>query len=309
MRLGHTCRSSCRIVFAVVINGAITSVLLARPRPRRLSHPPRKRHLRRAATNALEQTVYETKVKPFLAAHCFKCHDDVTTRAGFRIDTLGTDFLADKAADHWKEIYDKLGVAKMPPKDEPRPKESDVTVVMDWIDREIRNAERRARNSSGRTRRLNRTEYFNTLRDLFDLDERYARSLVDELPPDGKLDGFDRAGASLYIDQAQLAKYFELAERVLNERVLRPKPAPNVPVKDFAKNLRWREGTEQGKLTLLKPHEYFGNIFLGPGGTSKTLATLPTGARIYELKNGGIEYLAGSKDFHMGSHGARLDGP
>ena len=40
------------------------------------------------------QTIYETKVKPFLAAHCLKCHDDATTRAGFRIDTLGTDFLA-----------------------------------------------------------------------------------------------------------------------------------------------------------------------------------------------------------------------
>jgi magnesium-transporting ATPase (P-type) len=26
--------------------------------------------------------------------------------------------------------------------------------------------------------------------DLFDLDDRYVRSLVDELPPDGKLDGF-----------------------------------------------------------------------------------------------------------------------
>ena len=113
---------------------------------------------------------------------------------------------------------------------------------MDWIDREIRNAEKRARNSSGRTRRLNRTEYFNTLRDLFDLDEHYVRSLVDELPPDGKLDGFDRAGASLYIDQAQLAKYFELAERVLNERVLMPKPAANVPVKDFAKRHALEDG-------------------------------------------------------------------
>ncbi|HET6881356.1 MAG TPA: hypothetical protein VFI31_14435, partial [Pirellulales bacterium] len=47
------------------------------------------------------QAVYETTVKPFLAVHCFKCHDDDTTRAGFHIDTLGTDFLADKAADHW----------------------------------------------------------------------------------------------------------------------------------------------------------------------------------------------------------------
>src|SRR5215469_10305024 len=87
--------------------------------------------------SAESQTVYETKVEPFLAEHCLHCHDNITTRAGFRIDTLGTDFLADKTADHWKEIYDKLGLGKMPPKDEARPKESDVTVVMDWIDEEI----------------------------------------------------------------------------------------------------------------------------------------------------------------------------
>ena len=179
---------------------------------------------------------------------------------------------------------------------------------MDWIDQEIRNAEQRAKNSSGRTRRLNRTEYFNTLRDLFDLDENYVRSLADELPPDGKLDGFDRAGASLYIDQAQLAKYFELAERVLNERVLMPKPAANVPVKEFAKDMHWRPEHESGKLTLLKPTQHFGTIFLGPMGWTKTLATLPTGARIYELKNGGIEYLAGGKDFHIGSHGLGIVG-
>jgi hypothetical protein len=258
--------------------------------------------------SAESQTVYETRVEPFLAEHCYHCHDDSTTRAGFRIDTLGTDFLADKAADHWKEIYDKLGLAKMPPKDEPRPEEGDVTVVMDWIDREIRNAERRARNSSGRTRRLNRAEYFNTLRDLFDLDEDYIRNLVDELPPDGKLDGFDRAGASLFIDQAQLAKYFELAERVLNERVLMPRPAAPVPVKEFAKEMRWRPEHKEGKLTLLKPTERFGTIFLGPMGWTRTLATLPTGARIYELKNGGIEYLAGGKDFHIGSHGIGVQG-
>jgi hypothetical protein len=254
------------------------------------------------------QAVYETKVRPFLAAHCLKCHDDATTRAGFRIDTLGTDFLADKAADHWKEIYDNLGVGKMPPKDEDRPKASDVTLVMDWIDREIRHAERRAKNSSGRTRRLNRTEYFNTLRDLFELDDRYVRSLENELPPDGKVDGFDRAGASLYIDQAQLAKYFELADCVLNERVLMPKPAATVPVKDFAKDMRWRPEHEGGTRTILKPTERFGTIFLGPEGWAKKLATLPTGATVYELKNGGIEYLAGGKDFHIGSHGVGTSG-
>jgi hypothetical protein len=252
--------------------------------------------------------LYNQVVRPFLQAHCVKCHDDQDTRAGFRIDTLGTDFLVGKTADHWKEIYDNLGVDKMPPEDEPRPSASDVKLVMDWIDQEIRSAETQARNSTGHTRRLNRTEYFNTLRDLFELDESYVRNLVDDLPPDGKVDGFDRAGSSLYIDQAQLAKYFELAERVLNERVFMPQPAPVVPVKDYAKNIRFRPEHDGGKVTILKPTESFGNIFLGPNGWTKRLATLPVGARIFELKNGGIEYLAGDFNFHMGSHGIGTTG-
>src|SRR5258706_15792542 len=104
-----------------------------------------------------------------------------------------------------------LGLGKMPPKKEARPTEAEARTVTDWIDQEIRNAERLAKNSPGRTRRLNRTEYFNTLRDLFSLDGNYTRSLMDALPQDGRVDGFDRAGASLYIDQSQLAKHFELA--------------------------------------------------------------------------------------------------
>src|SRR5437762_2515155 len=63
---------------------------------------------------------FDQTVKPFLEEHCYDCHDETTTRAGFRIDTLGTDFLADKNADNWKEIYDSLGLGTMPPKKEPR---------------------------------------------------------------------------------------------------------------------------------------------------------------------------------------------
>lgn len=245
------------------------------------------------------QKAFDTKIRPFLQAHCFKCHDDKETRAGFRIDTLGTDFLAGKTADHWKEIYDNLGLGKMPPKKEERPAASDVTVVMDWIDQEIRNAERLAKNSSGRTRRLNRTEYFNTLRDLFDLEEDYVRSLEEELPPDGKVDGFDRIGSSLYIDQAQLAKYVELAERVLSQKVLAPKPKVAAPAKAFVRDMKWDAESQNGKFTKVDVVTSLGGIL-----DKREFATFPTGATIYELKNGGIEYLCGGERIALGHHGS-----
>ncbi len=241
------------------------------------------------------QKQFEQIVRPFLEDHCYSCHDDAKTRAGFRIDTLGTDFLADRNADDWKEIYDSLGLGKMPPKKEPRPTESETKAVTDWIDQEMRNAERLAKNSPARTRRLNRTEYFNTLRDLFSLDDNYARSLVDELPPDGKVDGFDRVGAALYLDQAQLAKYFELAGRILSERVLNPKPKATVPVKEYVRDMRWEAWTEHGKFSKVDVMSALASIL-----DKKEMITLRTGATMYELKNGGIEYLCGGDRIVLG---------
>src|SRR6185436_12659926 len=98
--------------------------------------------------------------------------------------------------------------------------------VADWIIRELRTAEKRAKGMAGRipTRRLNRTEYANTLRDLFSLDENFVRALEQDLPMDGKVDGFDRGGAGLFIDGAQMARYLETADVVLSKTVFGSKP-------------------------------------------------------------------------------------
>ena len=282
------------ILFAlplVVLVGLLSGWRAIRAIPSAAAAPP--------ALSPESKKVFETKVKPFLETHCVRCHNDKETRAGFRIDTLGTDFLAGKTADHWKEIYDKLGLGKMPPKKEPQPAASAAATVMDWIDQEIRTAERLAKNSAGRTRRLNRTEYFNTLRDLFDLDENYIRSLEEELPPDGKVDGFDRGGASLYIDQAQLAKYFELADRVLSQKVFAAKPKIAAPAKDFVRDMVWDRDSDHGKFTKVDVMGPLIGII-----DNREMITLPTGATVYELKNGGIEYLCGGERIALGHHGS-----
>jgi Protein of unknown function (DUF1592)/Protein of unknown function (DUF1587)/Protein of unknown function (DUF1595) len=226
------------------------------------------------------QKTYDTKVKPFLKAHCTKCHDDKVTRAGFRIDTLDTDFLAGKTADSWKEIYDNMGLDKMPPKKEPRPNPKAAAEVTDWIIQELRNAEKLAKNSSGRipTRRLNRAEYANTLRDLFYLDDKFARNLEDELPLDGKVDGFDRGAAGLYIDEAQLDKYLEFADLVLRREVFSPKP------KTFSKQYLVRN--VKAPIDFQTVPASRGD----PGDVKPGDVKVPLGATSVELKNGGLEF-------------------
>jgi hypothetical protein len=172
------------------------------------------------------RTTYEKRVLPFLKQHCWKCHDESSAKAGFRVDDLGTDFLAGKTADRWREAIDQINLGKMP-KSKAKPDAKEAFVIVEWVNQEIRNAERRAQSTGGRTpmRRLNRTEYANTVRDLFHLDEHLARKIEQELPADGKVDGFDRGGAALFIDKSQLQAYLDMAELIVREAL------PSEPVK------------------------------------------------------------------------------
>src|SRR5262245_47974906 len=200
------------------------------------------------------KAVYENTVKPFLRANCLKCHGEEKTLAGLRLDTLGTDFLLGKTGDVWKEVYDRIGNRSMPPKKEARPDAAESVKVADWIIHELRTAEKRAKGMSGRipTRRLNRTEYANTLRDLLHLDDNFVRALEQDLPMDGKIDGFDRAGAALFIDGAQMAKYLETADVVLSQEIFAAKPKWITSGRSFPREkLSWGPRTNAGQFTEL----------------------------------------------------------
>jgi Protein of unknown function (DUF1592)/Protein of unknown function (DUF1588)/Protein of unknown function (DUF1585)/Protein of unknown function (DUF1587)/Protein of unknown function (DUF1595)/Planctomycete cytochrome C len=252
------------------------------------------------------QVVYDTKVKPFLQATCFKCHNDKKTLAGLRLDTLGTDFLVGKTGDTWKEIYDRIGNRSMPPRKEPRPNPAEASVVTDWIIQELRDAEKRAKGLSGRipTRRLNRTEYANTLRDLFSLEENFVRALEQDLPMDGKVEGFDRGGAGLFIDGAQMARYLETADHVLDKGVFAPRPKQTTSGRSYYREkVSWHNKKYLGRYTDL-PLYPVGHPLRN---NDREQVTVPYGADWARLTNGGLEFVGtgyhgeGSIDFHGGT--------
>src|SRR5689334_5968123 len=110
------------------------------------------------AQDAASKAVYDKDVVPFLKQNCFACHDAKKAKAGLRLDTLGTDFLAGKNADVWHEVINQINAGKMPPeeaKERPDPKQS--FAVVEWVGRELKNAERTARMAGGKilSRRLN----------------------------------------------------------------------------------------------------------------------------------------------------------
>lgn len=250
------------------------------------------------------QKLYDTKVRPFLQANCFKCHGETKTLAGLRLDTLGTDFLSGKTGDVWKEVYDRIGNRSMPPKKEPRPDAAEASAVADWISQELRNAEKRAKAGSGRipTRRLNRSEYANTLRDLFHLDEHFVRAVEQDLPTDGKGDGFDRGGAALFIDEAQMARYLETADHVLAKGVFAPKPKQTTSGRSYPREkIAWFQQKYLGRYIDLSTYP------VGHQLSGKEQVTVPLGANWARLTRGGLEFVgtgyhsSGSIDFYGGT--------
>jgi hypothetical protein len=172
---------------------------------------------------------YQSVALPFMQKHCLSCHDAKNARAGFRIDLLSADFGQPKMAEHWKEVIDRINAGEMPPKAKPRPDVKEASAFVDWVQQQLRKVELAAKDTGGHIpmRRLNRDEYANTVRDLLQMDELIVRPLIEEMPGDGKAEGFDRLGAALFFDQIQIERSLSVAEKIVARAIVTEPPKTN----------------------------------------------------------------------------------
>jgi len=265
--------------------------------------------------------------RDFIAANCVECHDVDTARAGFRIDQLTDDFTSGNNAGQWKEVMDKINSGEMPPKKRTkRPDAKEAFAVSSWIATKLHDTETAAQGAGGRVpmRRMNRVEYANSVRDLFALDENFARRIEKELPQDGKVGGFDRGAASLFMDEGQLDQYLAVADIILNEAIFNEAPKVQKLVYDgtverYVHGLQAAYKDETGTIVesnvpaiIAKQKEPLGWVpqpnFDQWG--SKDRRYIPHGPFDWEVKNGGTEYLASCKFFNgdFGKKGVTRDG-
>ena len=250
----------------------------------------------------------------FIDAHCIDCHDADSARAGFRIDLLSADFTAGNNANLWKEVMDKINAGEMPPKKKPRPDAKEAFAMASWVAAKLDDVTKAAQGAGGRVpvRRMNRVEYANTVRDLFSLEEGFARRIEKELPADGKVGGFDRGAAGLFMDEGQLAQYMAVADLVLDEAVFNEKPEVQKFTWDATKERHihgigaaYRD--ETGKVIDKNPPP--GEVATWKDPLSKIPIDnfnqwdakenryVPHGPFYWTVKNGGIEYLSGGNNY------------
>ena len=141
--------------------------------------------------------------QPFLARHCQSCHNP-NLKSG-NLDLTSTQH----PPATWSKVREKIATGKMPPPGLPIPSKAEVTTYLATLP-----AAHDAPLSTGpgrvTARRLNRTEYNNTIRDLLGVHIRPA----DEFPVDDSGYGFDNIGDVLTVSPMLMEKYVAAAKKV-----------------------------------------------------------------------------------------------
>ncbi len=150
--------------------------------------------------------------QPFFQKNCYACHNAKLKTADLDISSLKQ--ISPEHAEAWEKIVERLQNGTMPPKGFPRPKQADVDAVMAHVRSELARIEQNAKPDPGRVtaRRLNRSEYNNTIRDLLAVDFRPA----DDFPQDDSGYGFDNIGDVLSLSPVLMEKYLKAAESVID---------------------------------------------------------------------------------------------
>ncbi|HEX3998381.1 MAG TPA: DUF1592 domain-containing protein [Pirellulales bacterium] len=176
-----------------------------------------------AAAPQTDARQFDNVIRPILAANCLACHSGQKPKGDFRLDQLKPDFDDEATCDRWLMVFDRVSAGEMPPKAKPRPPAKDVARLTDWISGRAE-AAAATNPTQGRVvlRRLNRTEYENTVRDLLGVEV----DLKDALPLDSSANGFDNVGGALHTSSFLIEKYLDAANIALDQAIAnRPRPS------------------------------------------------------------------------------------
>lgn len=179
------------------------------------------------ATGALAgaEAAFQKDIRPFVSQFCFDCHGNGKAKGDFSLDPYKDARSVYKAPMAWDNLLEKLRDREMPPEDEVQPSQTEIDKAIASIQSMRATLEANTPPSVGRvtTRRLNKTEYNNTIRDLLGVDFKPAT----DFPADDVGYGFDNIGDVLSVSPLLLEKYLSATESILDEAIVvaqLPKP-------------------------------------------------------------------------------------
>jgi len=156
----------------------------------------------------------------FFDKHCLECHDEETKKGGLNLERVDYGMAGRAQTDLWTSIHDRMAKGEMPPAKEAQPSKAELEEVLAIIRPALITADRAGREVV--QRRLNRSEYQNTINDLLAVE----LDLKDLLPEDQQAGGFDNNGEALAVSTEHMQSYLAAARRAIDAAIVtgeRPK--------------------------------------------------------------------------------------
>jgi mono/diheme cytochrome c family protein len=168
------------------------------------------------ALGVIERGAAPTDARAVLERYCIGCHDSAERAGGLALDRLALDDLpAD--AESWEHVVRKVRTGFMPPAGEPRPERAILDALAASLEQRLDAAAVAAPNAGFKSAsRLNRAEYANAVRDLLAFD---AGAIVEALPPDDAVQGFDNIAAALTVSPTLIDSYTTAALKISRDAV------------------------------------------------------------------------------------------
>jgi mono/diheme cytochrome c family protein len=166
----------------------------------------------RARPQTPDEAGFQKNVVPLLAGVCAQCHNSQLASGGLNVENFQRAASLAGNREAWEIIVRKVRAREMPPPGFPRPPAAQVDALVEYVTAEFAKADRNTRPDPGRVtaRRLNRSEYSNTIRDLLGVEFRADR----QFPTDDSGDGFDNIADVLTVSPLLMEKYLSAAERI-----------------------------------------------------------------------------------------------
>jgi len=169
---------------------------------------------------------FQSAVAPLIESSCIDCHDG-DTETNLNFDSLGFNLSDADTFNAWEKVFDRVVKHEMPPPKKRQPKTDVRNKALDALRDSLHksNAARQTREGRVPARRLTRTEYEHTMRDLLGIHANLARFLPAE--NDGA--AFDTISSGQGLSPVHIQAYLTAADRALDEVI------------QLGRKPRWRE--------------------------------------------------------------------
>lgn len=192
---------------------------------------------------------FSDRIEPYVKKFCIACHGAKDPKGGLDLTKFKTDRSVINSFRRWNNITTFIQSGEMPPKGSPQPEIEESNAVVAAVNGLLIEEARKHSGDPGFVppRRLSKTEYDHSIRDLTGVDIRPTRDFPAD-PAGGE--GFDNTGEALSMSPNLLKKYLSAAQQVADHMLLKTDGATFAPTPAVSYN-------ERRKLTELAIIDFY----------------------------------------------------